>query len=94
MTAAVIAMTDADYEALFCADRILGGQVHDILKTEIVDDSIMWLIPRCQEGAGDPRPLPRLEMRAVRPGRDRVCDACASLRRRNRIVRCPLIWRR
>ncbi|MFD5244984.1 hypothetical protein ACFWIW_10595 [Amycolatopsis sp. NPDC058340] len=94
MTAAVIAMTDEDYVPCYCPDRILGGQVHDLLRTELADGSILWLIPRCQEAAAEPRRLPRMDVRAEAPLRARTCDACASLRRRDRITRCPLVWRR
>lgn len=82
---AVIAMTDADYEPRYCADRILGGRVHDFLKVELADGAILWLIPRCQEGAMYPVRLPLLEMREECPGRDHVCEACLSRRRRGQV---------
>lgn len=82
---AVLAMTDADYAPRYCADRILGGRVHDFLKLELADTSIEWLMPRCQEGAMYPVPQPRLEMREERPQRDHVCEACLSLRRRGQV---------
>lgn len=94
MTAAVIAMTDEDYVPCYCADRILGGQVHDLLKADVADDTILWFIPRCQEGAAEPRLVPRMNVRDAVPPRASTCDACASLRRRDRIVRVPLVWRR
>ncbi len=91
--AAVIAMSDEDYEPRFCADRILGGQVHDFLRVDLGDGSVRWLIPRCQESAARPVMKPLLEMRAVRRQRDEVCDACSSLRRRDRVTRRPLVWK-
>lgn len=94
MTAAVLAMTDADYEPRYCADRISGGVIHDFLKNDLADDEIIWLIPRCQESASAPAKQPQLLMRADAPARAQACTACSSLRRRDRIVRCPLIWRR
>lgn len=80
---AVIAMTDEDYAPRYSVDHILGGMVHDFLKIELDDPSILWLIPRCQDGAMWPVRLPSLEMREERPGRDHVCEACLSLRRRS-----------
>ena len=95
MTAAVIAMTDEDYAPRYCADRILGGQVeHDFLKSDLQDESLRWLIPRCQGGAARPIPQPRMDVSTTASPRVRVCVPCASLRRRDRIVRYPLVWRR
>ncbi|HET6286369.1 MAG TPA: hypothetical protein VFG15_06425 [Amycolatopsis sp.] len=92
---AVIAMTDADYVPRPCVDWISGGQViHDFLTRELEDDSLLWLIPRCQGSAARPIRVPRLGMSDRTSPRAKACVPCASLRRRDRITRCPLIWRR
>ncbi len=79
MTAAVIAMTDADYTPRYTVDHISGGLVHDYLKRELADPSWEWLIPRCQDSRMYPDRHPRIEMR-MPLDTDPVCKACASFR--------------
>lgn len=83
----VIAMTNEDYEARFCPDRIRrGGQIHDYLRVELEDTDVLWVIPRCLEGASDPPTHPKLLLRSNLPrasGSYLTCRACLACRRRD-----------